>query len=106
MTDYSNTDLSIKDQMRVQFGSTRRKKSGSVKGRKEAEKAAMRSPTDGRLTHRGPTAQINVEVQEHWKAWLAEAKQIHTMKIVEIIERGLELVRAELESQGMGNGRA
>jgi hypothetical protein len=97
--DYSADDTAIKAQLKAQLGSDRRKASGTVKGRKQAERSAMRRPDDGRLSHRGETAQLNVGVEREWKAWLAKAKQDHGMDLYEIVERGLALVRAELEGK-------
>ena len=95
-------DLDVRAQLRAQLSSPRRKESGSVKGRKRSERSAMLNADDGRLTHRGETAQLNVNVQKQWKAWIARAKHDYDMAIFEIIERGLELVRAELEQRQKG----
>lgn len=97
MSDTESVDL--RAQLRAQLGSQRRKGSGTVKGRKRAEKSAMLSPDDGRRTNRGDTIQLNVAVEKEWKVWIARAKRDHDMAIFEIIERGLELVRAELEKK-------
>lgn len=95
-------DLDVKAALRAQLSSARRKESGSVKGRKRSERSAMLSADDGRLTHRGETAQLNVNVQNEWKVWIARAKRDYDMAIFEIIERALELVRAELEQKQKG----
>ena len=92
-------DMNMKAALRAQLSSPRRKESGTVKGRKRSERSAMLSADDGRLTHRGETTQLNVNVQKEWKAWIARTKHDHNMAIFEIIERGLELVRAELEQK-------
>lgn len=97
--DYSTDDMAIKAQLKAQLGSGRRKASGTVKGRKQAERSAMLRPDDGRLSHRGETAQLNVAVEREWKAWLARAKHDHGMALFEIVERGLALVRTELEGK-------
>jgi len=101
MTETSD-DLDVKAALRAQLSSARRKESGSVKGRKRSERSAMLNADDGRLTHRGETAQLNVNVQKDWKTWISRAKRDHDMAIFEIIERGLELVRAELEQKQRG----
>jgi hypothetical protein len=44
------------------------------------------------LSHRGETVQLNVEIERDWKTWLAQAKREHKIPIVQLIERGLELV--------------
>ena len=100
MSDYAADDIDIKAALRREFASPRRKSSGSVKGRKDAEKRAMLSPTDGRLSHRGDTEQLNVSIDRELKVWLARARVDHDMRIFEIVERGLALVRAELEGKG------
>jgi hypothetical protein len=101
MTEVAD-DLDVKAALRAQLSSVRRKESGSVKGRKRSEKSAMLSADDGRLTHRGETAQLNVNVQKEWKIWISRAKRDYDLAIFEIIERGLELVRAELEQKQRG----
>ena len=98
-SDYLADDFEVKSALRAQLGSGRRKESGTIKGRKKAEHAAMVKPGDGRLSHRGDTAQLNVTVETEWKRWLAHAKHDHGMAIFEIVERGLALVRAELEGK-------
>jgi hypothetical protein len=103
MSDTETVDL--RAQLRAQLGSQRRKESGTVKGRKRAEKSAMLSPEDGRRSNRGDTAQLNVAVKKEWKTWIARAKHDYDMAIFEIIERGLELVRAELEAKHKGGRR-
>jgi hypothetical protein len=86
----------VRAALRAQLGGERRKQT-TAKGRKKSERASLVRPDDGRLSHRGSVAQLNVNVEEHWKAWLARAKHDHNMAIFEIVERGLELVKAELE---------
>lgn len=93
-------EIDVRDALRRQMGSERRKQSGAVKGRKKSERAALVRSDDGRLSHRGPVAQLNVNVEEHWKTWLARAKHDYDKAIFEIVERGLELVKAELEGKG------
>jgi len=92
-------DDAVKAALRAQLGGERRKATGA-NGRKKSERASLVRPDDGRLSHRGPTAQLNVGVEEHWKTWLARAKHDHNMAIFEIVERGLTLVKAELERKG------
>lgn len=90
---------SIRAALRAQLGGERRKQTG-VKGRKKSERAALLRPDDGRLSHRGSVVQLNVGVEDHWKQWLARAKHDYGMQIFEIVERGLELAKAELERKG------
>jgi hypothetical protein len=97
MNDFAADDTAIKSALRAQLGSNRRTRSASVKGRSKSERGAMAKPGDGRLSHRGETVQLNVNVEPQWKDWLARAKHDHNMAIFEIVERGLALVRAELE---------
>ena len=85
--------------LRAQLGGERRKQTG-VKGRKKSERASLLRPDDGRLSHRGNVVQLNAGIELHWKQWLARAKHDYDMQIFEIVERGLELVKAELERKG------
>lgn len=94
-------DHSIRAALRVQLGGERRKQTG-VKGRKKSERASLLRPDDGRLTHREAVVQLNVGIEQHWKQWLARAKVDHKMDIFEIVERGLAMVKAELERNGGG----
>lgn len=94
-------DQSIRAALRAQLGGERRKQTG-VKGRKKSERASLLRADDGRLSHRGPVVQLNVNIEQHWKQWLARAKLDHEMDIFEIVERGLELAKAELERKGGG----
>jgi hypothetical protein len=91
---------SLKALLAKQLGTERRQQSGTVAGRKKSERAAMRPKDDLRFSHRGETVQLNVNVEEHWKVWLKKAKSDYRLDIFEIVERGLELVKAELEGKG------
>jgi hypothetical protein len=56
-------------------------------------------PSDGRLKRVRDRTQFNVEIDRELKEWLSRAKRDHRMTFTEIVERGLELVRAELEGK-------
>jgi hypothetical protein len=90
-------EMEVRAQLRAQLGSVTRKISGTAKGRKALEKRAM-APDDGRLKRvRGETKQLNVEIDADLKTWLARASRDHRLTYVELVERGLELVKADLE---------
>lgn len=100
MTDTTDEETGMKAALRGQLGSARRKSSGSVKGRKALEKRAM-APDDGRLKRmRTDTTQLNVEISRAIKEMLVRAKRDHRWDFTEIVERGIELVCAELDSKG------
>jgi hypothetical protein len=98
MSDTSSEETALRAALRSQLGSARRKASGTAKGRAALEKRAMH-PSDGRLKRVRDRTQFNVEIDRELKEWLSRAKRDHRMTFTEIVERGLELVRAELEGK-------
>ena len=99
--------IDMRAALRKQLGSAKSKQVNSVSGRRAMERRAMErramAPNDGRLGRMvGPTVQLNVEIQEHFKEWLRTAKSEHGMTFTEIVEMGLELAREKLEANGKG----
>jgi hypothetical protein len=88
------------DALRASHKSRRRQQSGSAKGRSALERGRLGSRT---LLDK---VQLNVEISEELKRWLTAAKRDYRMTQIEIVERGLELVREELEKAGASRDRA
>ena len=93
------TPSAMRAALKVQLNSSRRKASGTAKGRHQAEQDAQQSKTDSRFTNRGETKLLIVAVKVEWRTWITDAAAVHDMHIFEIAERGLELVGAELEAK-------
>jgi hypothetical protein len=91
MGDVASVDL--KAALRAQLGSTRRKVSGSAAGRRALEREAN-NPHDARLSKasRGDTVQLNVEIPEDDKLWLARTSRETGERINALI---LRLIREE-----------
>lgn len=105
MSEEIAEDGNMRALLRQSLGSERRKKSGSVNGRKKSERAALVKKSDLRLSHRGKTVQLNVNVEEHWKDWLAKMKRERNLALFEIVEMGLQMARATLEGKDGGATR-
>jgi hypothetical protein len=97
MGDVAPVDL--KAALRAQLGSQRRKVSGSAAGRRALEREAN-NPHDARLSRRasrGNTVQLNVEIPEDDKMWLARVSRESGEKINALILRLIREERARME---------
>src|SRR5262245_14240030 len=97
--DVDRADMAAR--LRATLGSARHKRRNSVAGRKAGERS-VRAQHDGRV-RRVPldqAVQVNVLLRSTWKEWLVAAKHDHGLSFAEAVERGLELLRDELDRKG------
>ena len=97
MGDIAPVDL--KAALRAQLGSQRRKVSGSAAGRRALEREAN-NPHDARLSRhasRGKMVQLNVEIPEDDKLWLARMARDSGERINALILRLIREERAKME---------
>jgi hypothetical protein len=94
--DVQRADMASK--LKAQLSGAGHKRRNTVAGRKAGERN-IRAQHDGRV-RRVPldqAVQVNVLLRTEWKQWLVGAKHDHGLSFAEAVERGLELLRAELE---------
>jgi hypothetical protein len=97
--DIPRVDIAAK--LMAQLSTAGQKRRNSVAGRKARERN-VRTQHDGRV-RRVPldqAVQVNVLLHSDWKQWLVSAKHDHGLSFAEAVERGLELLRNELEGKG------
>jgi preprotein translocase subunit SecD len=94
--DVQRADMAAK--LKAQLSSAAHKRRNSVAGRKAGERN-VRAQHDGRV-RRVPldqAVQVNVLLRTSQKEWLVGVKHDHGLSFAEAVERGLELLRLELE---------
>jgi hypothetical protein len=97
--DVPRADLAAR--LKAQLSGSGHKRRNSVAGRKAGERN-VRAQHDGRV-RRVPldqAVQVNVLLRTEWKQWLVTVKHDHGLSFAEAVERGLELLRDELEGKG------
>ncbi len=93
----ANMAARLKEQLSTQS----HKRRNSVAGRKAGERN-IRAQHDGRV-RRVPldqAVQVNVLLRTEWKEWLVGVKHDHGLSFAEAVERGLGLLREQLEGRG------